>query len=117
MGVTFISGTASSPAGERRLDFLVDSGAQYSQLPREVWEPLSIGSRRKQRFRLADGTLTERDIGNCGVSLDNLGETPTPVVLGGPGDPAVSGAVTLEDLGLVLAPFTRTLHPANLLTV
>src|SRR5689334_17354349 len=114
MGVTFVSGTAISPVGQRRLDFLVDSGAQYTQLPREVWEPLALSARRSQRFRLADGTLMERDIGNCVIALDQLGETPTPVILGGAGDAALLGAVTLEELGLVLNPFTRTLHPANL---
>jgi hypothetical protein len=58
-----------------------------------------------------------REIGSCSVSLEGLGDTPTPIILGQPGDVALLGAVTLEELGLVLNPFTRTLHPAALLLV
>jgi hypothetical protein len=36
------------------------------------------------------------------------------VVLGEPGDAAVLGVVTLEILGLVLNPFTRTLQPMRM---
>ena len=66
---------------------------------------------------MADGTLMEREISNCVVRLVELGETPTPVVLGEAGDVALLGAVTLKELGLVLNPFSRTLHPAALLMV
>ena len=59
----------------------------------------------------------EREISNCVVRLVELGETPTPVVLGEAGDVALLGAVTLKELGLVLNPFSRTLHPAALLMV
>ncbi|PYS11939.1 MAG: aspartyl protease, partial [Acidobacteria bacterium] len=36
---------------------------------------------------------------------------------GEPGDAALLGVVTLENLGLVFNPFTRTLHPMRLLMV
>jgi hypothetical protein len=35
------------------------------------------------------------------------------VILGEPGDDALLGAVTLEVLGLVLNPFSRTLQPLH----
>ena len=117
MGITYVAGTVVGPSGEEGLDFLVDSGAQYTLLPEAVWKRIGLVARRKQRFRLADGTLMERDIANCTVRLSELGETPTPVVLGQAGDVALLGAVTLEELGLVLNPFSRTLHPAALLMV
>jgi len=59
----------------------------------------------------------ERETSNCVVRLVELSETPTPVVLSEPGDVALLGAVTLKELGLVLNPFSRTLHPAALLKV
>jgi len=37
------------------------------------------------------------------------------VILGEPGDEALPRVVTLEILGLVLHPFTRTLQPARML--
>lgn len=59
----------------------------------------------------------EREIADCTIRLGELGETPTSVILGQAGDVALLGAVTPEELGLVLNPFTRTLHPAALLMV
>jgi clan AA aspartic protease len=115
--VTFICGTVSSPDAEDTVEFLVDSGATYTLLPESAWKKLRLRPRRHLRFRLADGQVMERDVSQCDISLEGLGETATPVVLGGPGDQALLGADTLEELGLVLNPFTRTLHPMNLLLV
>ena len=117
MGVTYVAGTVVGPSAEEGLDFLVDGGSQYTLLPEPVWQKIGLIATRRQRFRLADGTLMERDIANCLIRLPGLGETPTPVVLGQAGDVALLGAVTLEELGLVLNPFSRTLHPAALLMV
>ena len=117
MGITFIAATVLGPSGEEGLDFLVDSGSQYTLLPQDVWQRIGLVAVRRQRFRFADGTLMEREISNCVLRLVELGETPTPVVLGEAGDVALLGAVTLEELGLVLNPFSRTLHPAALLLV
>jgi hypothetical protein len=44
-----------------------------------------------------------------------MGDGHSPVILGEPGDSALLGVVTLENLGLVFNPFTRTLHPMKLL--
>ncbi len=114
MGITEIAGTVTGPAGDAAVDFLVDSGAQYTLLPEEVWRRIGVSARRTQRFRLADGTVMEREIGNCVVSLTELGETPTPIILGRPGDVALLGAVTLEELGLVFNPFTRVIRRGQL---
>ena len=40
---------------------------------------------------------------------------PAPVIFGELGDEPLLGATTLEALGLVLNPFTRTLHPMRML--
>lgn len=117
MGITYVSGTVTGPDGTAPVDFLVDSGAQYTLLPEEIWRRIGLSPKRRQRFRLADGTEMSRDIANCVVNLAELGETPTPIILGQAEDVALLGAVTLEELGLVLNPFTRTLHPAALLMV
>ena len=44
-----------------------------------------------------------------------MGDGHSPVILGEPGDEALLGVVTLEMIGLVFNPFTRTLHPMRLL--
>ncbi len=117
MGITYVSGTVTGPSGSAAVDFLVDSGAQYTLLPEEVWRQIGLAGRRRQRFRLTDATEMTREIGLATVNLVELGETPTPIIFGQTGDVALLGAVTLEELGLVLNPFTRTLHPAALLMV
>lgn len=118
MGITYVLGVVVGPEGaESQLDFLVDGGAQYTQLPYDTWKAIGLVPIREQRFRLADGTVVRRQIANCLVRLGELGHTPTPVVLGEPGDVALLGAVTLDELGLVLDPFNRTLHPASMLLI
>ncbi len=111
VGATEVKGRVSGPSGETvELTFLVDSGAMYSLLPRDVWQRLGLRPRRTELFSLADGTRIERSVSECLLSLP-FGETTTPVILGEPGDIALLGVVTLEELGLVLNPFDRTLHP------
>jgi hypothetical protein len=45
-----------------------------------------------------------REIGLATVALPALGETPTPIILGQPGDVALLGAETLEELGFTPQP-------------
>ena len=116
MGLTFVEGQARGLGGqEETVNFLVDSGAAYSLLPHEMWQSLGLQARRGERFVLADGTMVTRDVSYCYFVLPQ-GEGYSPVVLGEPGDDqALLGAITLENLGLVLNPFSRTLHPMRLL--
>jgi predicted aspartyl protease len=65
-------------------------------------------------FRLADGTPVERQISECHISLPQ-GEGHTPVILGESGDEALLGVFTLEILGLVFNPFSRTLLPMRMM--
>jgi len=60
-------------------------------------EPPSLGVCRNAGFTVAGRTAT------------------SPVVLGGPGDAALLGAVTLETLGLMLNPLSREVVPMRLL--
>lgn len=94
--------------------FLVDSGATYSLLPDDVWRSLGLTPKRSITFMLADGTPIERSVGECYFILPQ-GEAHTPVVLGELGDKPLLGVVTLENLGLVLNPFTRELQPMRML--
>ena len=116
MGLTFVEGRALGPQGqEESVNFLVDSGAGYTLLPHVVWQSLGLEPTREERFRLADGTVVTRSLSRCYIILPQ-GEEYSPVVLGEESDDqALLGAVTLENMGLVLNPFSRTLHPMRLL--
>ena len=55
-------------------------------------------------------------VARSGARRAIAGRTATsPVVLGGPGDAALLGAVTLETLGLMLNPLSRELLPMRLM--
>lgn len=114
MGITYIQGTVTGPSGSRTINFLVDSGATYSLLPFEVWTAIGLVAKRSATFALGDGSHAERNISECHIAL-SMGDGHSPVILGEPGDAALLGVVTLENLGLVFHPFTRTLHPMRLL--
>ena len=116
MGLPFIEGQAQGPNGdEETVSFLVDSGVGYTLLPYNVWQSLGLEPTREEKFILADGTIVTRDMSSCYLSLPH-GQNHSPVVLGEEGDDqALLGAVTLEEMGLVLNPFSRTLHPMRLL--
>jgi len=115
MGITYINGTVTGPNGQRTVQFLVESGAVYSLLPFDIWQGIGLKPKRSMSFRLADGTQIERQVSECHFTLD-AGDGYSPVILGEPGDDAVLlGVVTLEVIGLVFNPFSRTLHPMRLL--
>jgi len=75
---------------------------------------LGLQAKRTVTFSLADGTTIERRVSECHLSLPQ-GEGHTPVILGEPGDEALLGVITLEELGLVLNPFTRNLQPMRMM--
>lgn len=95
-------------------EFLVDTGAQYTVLPEKIWRDLGLIPHRSQKFSLADGTIIERKIGGASIIYKDI-ESVTPVVLGEPKDNFILGAVTLENLGLGINPFTREIYSAKLM--
>ena len=114
VGLTSIEGTVTGPSGTRiDLEFLVDSGVKYTLLPHDAWTRLGLEAKRRMRFVMADGSVIERAISECHIALPE-GDGHTPVILGEPGDVALLGAVTLEELGLVFYPFDRSLRRSGL---
>jgi len=114
MGLTFIEGTVTGANKESRsVRFLIDSGASYSLLPHGIWTALGLQPKRTATFTLADGTTIDRDISECQIALAGQ-DGHTPVILGEPGDEPLLGVITLENLGLMLDPFKRTLRAMKL---
>jgi predicted aspartyl protease len=115
MGLVSIEGAVTGPTGQREsLQFLVDSGATYTLLPYHTWQSIGLAPKRSVRCTLADGAVIERQVSECRIELLQ-GDGHTPVILGEPGDEALLGVVTLEILGLVLNPFSRTLQPMRMM--
>jgi clan AA aspartic protease len=114
MGLTFVEATVTGPNDKSRsVKLLVDSGASYSLLPEDVWRDLGLEPQETLDFILADGTTIERAASECRIRLNGK-ERHTPVILGEAGDEPLLGVITLENLGLVLDPFKRTLQAMKL---
>jgi predicted aspartyl protease len=113
MGLTVLSvdvANPSNPDTREAVDFLVDSGAVYSFVSRDVLTRLGIVPHSRQSFRLADGSTIERDRGDALFFYRNH-RGAAPVIFGEPGDATLLGAVTLESLGFVLDAVRRDLMP------
>lgn len=63
---------------------------------------------------LADGSTMERRVSECEIRLGEQ-HGHTTVVLGEADDVGLLGVITLEEFGLILNPFNRTLQPARML--
>lgn len=116
VGLVHVDGVVSAPGAEPiAVKFLLDSGAYYSLLPHDIWTRLGLGSKRTERFELADGTVIRRQISEAHVAFE-WGDAHTPVILGEPSDTvALLGALTLEEFGFTLDPFSRSLKQQRLL--
>jgi clan AA aspartic protease len=96
------------------VEFMVDSGAVYSLVPGKISDKIGIEPYKEMSFSLAVGTTIKRKISSAYFEYKGDGG-PAPVIYVEEGDTTLLGATTLESMGLVLNPFTRTLHPMRML--
>ena len=95
------------------VEAIVETGAIYSVVRRDVLEQLGVKPVERRRFR-AFGGHVERDIGEVGMVL--MGRRRIiPVIFGEDGDPAVVGVTALEIFGLEVDVVRGTLKEAELL--
>jgi len=115
VGLVYIDGIVKHGDKKVHVRFLVDSGATYTVLKKEVWEYLGLKPLGEMEFILADGTVIRRKISEALIELPGYGERHSPVVLGESEDENLLGIVTLEIFGLILDPFKRELRPIRAL--
>src|SRR5262245_10334933 len=82
---------------------LVDTGSEYTWIPRPLVESIGIQVEGQQRFRVADGRALERDVGFAIVRAAGA-FAPDFVVFAEPGDIVLLGARSLEGLNLRVDP-------------
>lgn len=117
MGLTHVRAKVARPGARQRpvsARFLVDTGAVYTVLPEPLWRRLRLRPQRTAEFTLADGTTITRGVSECRFTVGGQSAT-SPVVLGGLGDAALLGSVTLETLGLMVNPLSREILPMRLM--
>src|SRR5881396_237944 len=100
--------------GEMRTveDALVDTGSEFTWVPRAVLEAIGIEPERRQRFVVADGRRLERSVGFALVHAAGT-NAPDFVVFAEPGDMVILGARSLEGLNVRVDAQRKQLIPAG----
>jgi clan AA aspartic protease len=117
MGAFRVRIEVGDPTGQRfeAIEALVDTGATYTWVPRDLLERLGHAPERQWDFVLADGRTVLYGIGWMQVRFDGVTQ-PTPVIFGDPGTDPLLGVVTLEEFRLgVDAVNQRLIHTPGLL--
>src|SRR5213595_1166769 len=95
-------------------DLIVDTGSTLSWVPEEVAARVGIQATEVRTFRLADGRLVNRPVGEAILECEGL-RGATRIVFGRPGDGSVLGLHALEGLGLEVDPGARALTDGRVL--
>ena len=111
LGLVYVDAVVKKGGKSAVLRLLVDSGATYTVLKKNVWTILGLEPLGEIDLILADGTTITRKVSEAIIELPGYGERHTPVVLGEEEDENLLGIVTLEIFGLILDPLKRTLKP------
>jgi len=115
VGLVYVEAVVKKGGVALPVRLLVDSGATYTVLRRDIWERLGLEKMGDVELVLADGTTIKRGVSEVLIELKGYGERHTPVILGESEDENLLGTVTLEIFGLVLDPLRREIRPARLL--
>jgi predicted aspartyl protease len=113
MGLTVLKlevANAGNPAVTESVEFLIDSGAIYSIVPKAVLQRLGIAAIAEETFRLANGQTIRRQTGGALFKYREKAGVAA-VTFGEEGDSTLLGAITLETLGFSLDPVRRELVP------
>lgn len=116
MGITKVDLKVKNPQNPSKSfkgEFLVDSGASYTVVPKETLKKLGIKPQGEEKFSLVDGRIISRKVGSALYEYEGV-ERAAPVLFGEKGDNLLLGVFTLEALGLTLDPLKRKLYKAIL---
>jgi predicted aspartyl protease len=81
---------------------LVDTGSEFTWIPRGELERIGVGVRKKDvQFVMANGVTITRDVGYAILKINGF-ETVDEVVFAQPGDMKLLGSRTLEGFGAVV---------------
>ena len=111
MGATFVTVAIRNPADLEQVwegEFLVDTGAVDSLVPRQHLEAIGIAPAAQRAYTLADGSEIQVDIG--GGLMEFLGEsTYGDVLFGGEDVTPLLGMTALGSVGIEVDPHNGTL--------
>ena len=111
MGVVNANVVISNPADRARSwegDFLIDTGATDSLVPRQHLEAIGLKPEAQRTYLLADGSEVKVDVAVARIEL--MGEIVGGTVLFGEADTdPLLGATALESLGIEVDPLNQRL--------
>lgn len=90
------------------VDALVDTGASYSWVPRDLLARLGVQPQFRREFMTADERIIEREMAETSVRYDGEIRT-TLVVFGNEGSSSLLGAYTVEGFSLAPDPVNQRL--------
>jgi len=110
MGHFRVSVQVGHPTGERfePIEALVDTGATYTWIPRDVLERLDAVPEEEWPFVLADGREVRYPVAWMRIRIGERAH-PTIVVFGEPGSEPILGVFALEGFRLAADPVNRRL--------
>lgn len=97
-------------AGQVRLRCALDSGLPCGVLPERAWRRIGLTPSGARTVRMLDGTALTRATSDCAVAT-RFGASRITVMLGETSDGAILPAAHLQEFGLMLHPFSRTVMP------
>ena len=109
MGHTFVNAYLEGRKREEEVKMLVDTGATFTVIPKELAERLDIPKLRKKRVKLANEMETEAGLAHIKIKE---GEAPVTVLIMDCEEPLL-GVETLETLGLKVNPEMEKLKPTR----
>ena len=92
------------------INALVDTGATYTWIPRDVLERLGVTPEEEWPFELADGREAEYPVAWVSIRIGTRTQ-PTIAVFGERGSEAILGVFALEGFRLAVDPVRRRLIP------
>lgn len=119
MGLFYVQGTLTPPSRrgrKRTLRFLVDTGATFTVVPRDVLSALAVQPVGEERVRFADGRTARWKVGEARLEVDGRSVT-TLVLFGRKGTQPLLGAYSLEGLRMSVDPHHRRLVPMPVVIV
>ena len=112
MGQTIVPIIIYGPAGSRRCDGLVDTGATFTKLPRGIAEEAGLEVFREIPVELADGRTITRPLAQVEVEIQGV-RMPVIVAIAENGDRPLIGYTTLELLGFKVDLVAHALEKTN----
>jgi len=91
------------------LEALVDTGATFTKVPKEMAHSLGLKARYETEVELADGCRVKRGLALVEVELEGV-RRPVLMAIGKEGERALIGYTTLELLGFKVNPVTGELE-------